>query len=1459
MPAGLFNFSRFIKKGATAPLDVPSKGVSSQTIQTDQRVVTTQKPVAYSGIGPPPGGGATYSGIGNPPGGQQAYSGIGPPPSPPPSSVGANPPGQVTPKNANFSSQTQDKPASAPTSQPPGGSTIDIKKRVGMDVLSRLTQRANTSLMKAVGKGKELKLQYIDTEHVLWGLLSDPSIYQIISECKATPSEIIAELEKTFKPGNFVGAPQFSPRVKRVLELALSAARSLGYEFISPEHILLALSHEGEGMAARILVKYNLKPEVLNQKVTGKKELEKEEEKTKSTSSLEEYTEDLTAKAGRGELDPVVGRSTEIQRIVHIVSRRTKNNPCLIGDAGVGKTAIVEGLAMRIASGDVPETLLHKRILSLDLMSLIAGAKHRGEFEERLKNLIKEVKASAGAIILFIDELHNMVGAGSGGEGTMDASNILKPSLARGELQVIGTTTITEYRKYIEKDPALERRFQPVLVNEPTAEVALEMLKAIRDKYEAFHRVQIPDDAVEAAVKLSQRYISDRFLPDKAVDLIDEAGAAVRLPAISLPEEIKGIQGKLKVLENEKKEAEKLGDKVKLDSLIREEEELQKKLEELREQYQSTKSTTTNVVAPEVIADIVSRWTNIPVSRLTESESSKLLSLEDIIHKRLIDQEDAVSAVAEAVRRGRAGLKSNKRPIGSFVFMGPTGVGKTELAKTLAEVLFGSEEMIVRLDMTEYMEKHEVAKLIGAPPGYVGYEEGGQLTEAVRRRPYSVVLLDEIEKAHPDVFNILIQLLDDGRLTDNKGHTISFKNTIVICTSNLGSGIIQEEMMGWSDEKNKEQKTENKEQEIFKTYTISPTGREIVTFGDKYWEKDPKNEKWKVGMLPDYFAGSAISGEKHTTPKEEDKNDFPIYEFDTHLIAPDGSENITRDEWIWFRTSTTSKEWTRKSILELLKDHTVVNALPDHPEEQLPTVSLETHAISSDNMEIVSFGDRFWRRETLAIKDWTTGLLEEYFVNATLRLRSGQELKTSKDDQTKTAKDNKLKGDDVGKTGQIDENQAQELKNPPGADVKKPGYQMDKGEDKNKIGTKDERKEIKPQEAKDLDESESEKDKEEKQPKFPTEKWDVHLFKPTGEEIIIAGNKYWQRKSIAELEWATGLVKDLFPKVQVESEKEEDALPLGLAEEKKEGLIRVQDERFKKLADRLMEEMRKFFRPELLNRFDEIVVFQPLTREHMIEIVDLQIKTLSKLLQEQNIAISVSNDAKAYLSEVGFDPIFGARPLRRTIQRVVENEISSFLIKGDLVAGDTVVIDYDGEKLTFDIKKFEPKKEPASPVGGEAKKEAEQKPEDSAHTDKEKKEENLKTYECTNCQNIWQVKPEEEEPLSCPSCGSELIQEKMETLQTPEKTAESKQNQVKTEEKQPTDETQNNLVGASPLSGTVNSSPAPDKPKTEENLSSYFGPMDETVSSGQDSQAASGVNTTPSPAPPNGGTAVTTG
>lgn len=1201
--------------------------------------------------------------------------------------------------------QSPQGPQSPPPSSPPSPSDLGMQKRAGMDVLTRLTQRSNQVLMAAVAKARELKVQYIDTEHVLFGLLTDGGIYQLISELKVSPKEIQDHLEKNFKKGEFVGPPLFSPRVKRVLELSLSAGRALGFEFISPEHILLALSQEGEGMAAQTLSKFGLTVEVLNKKVTGKKEGAKEEEK-KAASTIDQYCDDLTQKAKEGKLDPVVERGTEIERMIHILSRRTKNNPCLIGDAGVGKTAIVEGLAQRIAQNDVPETLLNKRILQLDLMSLIAGATHRGDFEERLKNLIKEVKAASGAIILFIDEIHNMVGAGSGSEGTMDASNILKPSLARGELQTIGTTTITEYRKHIEKDPALERRFQPVQVPEPTTEQAIQMLRAIRDKYEAFHKVSIPDEAIEAAVRLSQRYIGDRFLPDKAVDLIDEGGSAVRLPAISLPEEIKSNQEKLSRFENERKEAEKMNDQLRMASLDKEIQETKDKLGELKGAYELKKSTTTNVVTPELIAEIVSRWTNIPISKLTETESEKLLNLEGFLHKRIVDQEEAVGAVAEAVRRGRAGLTSTKRPIGSFIFMGPTGVGKTELAKALAEVLFGSEEMMARLDMSEYMEKHEVAKLIGAPPGYVGYEEGGQLTEAIRRRPYCVLLLDEIEKAHPDVFNILVQLLDDGRLTDNKGRTISFKNTIVICTSNIGTGIIQRQMLEGIG------KLTFLKTACLDTYTVSPTGREMITLGDRLWEKAVKKEVasprgeagkekkeeagWKTGKLADYFEGCRVNSQEKKDLK------FPETGFDSHVIYPSGEELITLGGSFWQRSSTTQKEWQTGSLVDFFKNHIVINALPDEPTEQLPTGKVETIAVSPIEQEMITLEGRYWRRENLNTQDWTSGFLLDYLGDSVV-----VENKEKKEKQ-----ENEEKNEDKEKNKSAEE----ELKKA----------------------------------------SEAAKDEE---LQLPIKSWDVHLFTPKGEEIIIFGNRFWKRENQEVKEWTTGLLSELFTTTAVlnaQADKPEEQLPVGQELEKgKKEKEKVEEGKFADLANRLLEELKKFFKPEILNRFDEIMVFKPLTGKHMLLIVDLQLKNLAKLMEEQNIGLTVTEAAKKEIAVEGYDPVYGARPLRRTIQRMIENPVSSMIIKAELASGDTVGVDFDAVDFVFNVKKFAP-----------AKKE------------EEKKEPN---YLCQNCGQKFYQEPqkegEEEEKPVCPVCGSEKVeQEKKES-----KEEENRENQEKQE------------------------------------------------------------------------------
>lgn len=687
------------------------------------------------------------------------------------------------------------------------------QKLEDLDLTTHLTQRSNKVFFVAQTKASELKNEFVDTEHILHGLTSDPEIYKFLLEIKIPPQAIEEELEKIYKKENFSGKIQFSPRVKRILDKSLVIARKLGYEFISPEHILLSLYEEGEGVGSNILNKLGLKKEELNKKIVGKKEgLNGEDAKKKSI--LETYTNDLTQKASQGLLDPVVERSDVIERLIHNLSRRTKNNPVLVGEAGVGKTAIVEGLAQKIVKKEVPESLLKKRVLQLDLMSILAGTSHRGEFEERMKQLIQEIKDAKGEIILFIDEIHNLVGAGGSGEGSLDASNFLKPSLARGEMQIIGTTTLTEYHKYIEKDPALERRFQPIVVPEPTEEQTVKMLKAIRDKYESYHRVKIPDEAIETAVKLAKRYIGDRFLPDKAIDLIDESAAAVRLPLISLPDEIRSLDERIKEFNQELQEAQKNANTVRVGILQPKIDILEKDLKDKNDEYTVKKGQTTSSVSPEIIRDVIARWTGIPVSRISDSETEKLSKLEDIMHTRLIDQETAVAAVASAVRRGRAGLKQNQKPIGGFVFLGPTGVGKTELAKTLAEILFGSEDLMIRLDMTEYMEKHEVAKLLGAPPGYVGYEEGGKLTEAVRRKPYSVVLFDEVEKAHPDIFNILLQILDDGRLTDNKGRTISFKNTVVICTSNIASTLIQDEILRQAQDKslkNKEATAQNKD------------------------------------------------------------------------------------------------------------------------------------------------------------------------------------------------------------------------------------------------------------------------------------------------------------------------------------------------------------------------------------------------------------------------------------------------------------------------------------------------------------------------------------------------------------------------------------------------------------------------------------------------------------------------
>ncbi len=660
------------------------------------------------------------------------------------------------------------------------------------DAKENYSSSAQNVLSDAEKIAKKYRNSTIDTEFILLSLLKDAIAKKILSALNLDSEKLKPEIKSVIKQGsNKTKEVQFSPRSKKTLELAREEAYELGHDYVGPEHIFLGLIKEGEGLAADILANNDIDLAKARQavvKISGQGEKKREESKT---PNLDKYSRDLTQLAREGKLDPVIGRSKEIQSTIEILSRRTKNNPTLIGEAGVGKTAIVEGLALKISNGQVPETLHDKRIVALDISAILSGTKFRGEFEERMKKIIDEIIANTDKLIVFIDELHTVVGAG-GAEGAIDASNMLKPPLARGELHVIGATTLDEYRKYIEKDPALERRFQPVVVPEPTVAQTIEILRGLKDRYEAHHRVKITDAAIVAAAELSDRYITDRFLPDKAIDLIDQGSASVRLSMISEPADLTDIRDKINRAQSELSEAEKRKEKFKINQIKKELDDFTKQRAELISAWRRKKATTLPEVTIDDIAQVVSKITNIPVTKLTQEEREKLLKLESFLHRRVIGQSEAIEAVSESIRRARTGLADPKRPAGSFLFLGPTGVGKTELAKTLAETLFGSEESLIRIDMSEYMEKHSVSRLIGSPPGYIGFEEGGQLTEAVRRKPYSVILFDEIEKAHPDVFNILLQVLEDGRLTDSKGKIINFKNTILIGTSNIGSDIIQD-------------------------------------------------------------------------------------------------------------------------------------------------------------------------------------------------------------------------------------------------------------------------------------------------------------------------------------------------------------------------------------------------------------------------------------------------------------------------------------------------------------------------------------------------------------------------------------------------------------------------------------------------------------------------------------------
>ncbi len=662
-------------------------------------------------------------------------------------------------------------------------------------MFGRFTERAQKVLALAQEEAIRLGHNNIGTEHILLGLVREGEgiAAKALLALGLGPEKIQKEVEALIGRGQEVSQTiHYTPRAKKVIELSMDEARKLSHSYVGTEHILLGLIREGEGVAARVLNNLGVSLNRARQQVLqllGSNDSSSSQQggsaQGANTPTLDSLARDLTVIAKEGSLDPVIGRSKEIQRVIEVLSRRTKNNPVLIGEPGVGKTAIAEGLAQQIVNNEVPEILREKRVMTLDMGTVVAGTKYRGEFEDRLKKVMDEIR-QAGNIILFIDELHTLIGAG-GAEGAIDASNILKPALARGELQCIGATTLDEYRKYIEKDAALERRFQPIQVDEPTNEESIQILKGLRDRYEAHHRVTITDEAIEAAVTLSDRYISDRFLPDKAIDLIDEAGSKVRLRSYTAPPNLKELEQKLEEVRKEKDAAVQSQEFEKAASLRDTEQRLREEVEETKKSWKEKQGQENTEVTADDIAIVVANWTGVPVSKLAQEESERLLNMEDILHNRVIGQSEAVKAVSKAVRRARAGLKDPKRPIGSFIFLGPTGVGKTELARALAESLFGDDDAMIRIDMSEYMEKHATSRLVGSPPGYVGHEEGGQLTEKVRRKPYSVILLDEIEKAHPEVFNILLQVLEDGRLTDSKGRSVDFRNTVVIMTSNVGA------------------------------------------------------------------------------------------------------------------------------------------------------------------------------------------------------------------------------------------------------------------------------------------------------------------------------------------------------------------------------------------------------------------------------------------------------------------------------------------------------------------------------------------------------------------------------------------------------------------------------------------------------------------------------------------------
>ena len=703
----------------------------------------------------------------------------------------------------------------------------------------KFTNRAQKVLEIANEIAIELGHSYIGTEHILYGLIDEGKgvAAKVLENQNVTSEKVLSEIEELIgrDESGITDTVGFTPRTKRVIENAFREAKKVGSDYIGTENILMGIMREGDSIAVRILLDLEVNPQKLYNEIIkllneDQNELKSSDKKTgkgsgsyNSTPTLNQFGTDLTKKAREGKLDPIIGRTEEMERVIQILSRRTKNNPCLIGEPGVGKTAVAEGLAEKIVADDVPEMLKNKRVVSIDISGMVAGAKYRGDFEERIKKALGEVK-KAGDIILFIDEIHTIVGAGAA-EGAIDAANILKPMLARGELQLVGATTLNEYRKYIEKDAALERRFSPVTVNEPSIKDTIEILKGIRDKYEAHHNVQITEEAIDAAVDLSVRYINDRFLPDKAIDLIDEAASSIRMRKYSRPDNLKELEKEIESMDAQKEEFIKMQEFEKAAALRDEIKGKKEKLAKAQEKWNNKNSKSLTTITREDIAEVIARWTGIPAKKINQDENEKLKKLEETLHSRVVGQNEAVEAVAKAIRRGRVGLKDPKRPIGSFLFLGPTGVGKTELSKSLAESLFGDENAMIRIDMSEYMEGHSVSKLIGSPPGYVGFDEGGQLTEKIRRKPYSVILFDEIEKAHPDVMNMLLQILEDGRLTDAQGRTVNFKNSVIIMTSNIGARFITEQKtLGFA---NKEKEEEQKEYESIKKEVMGALKKEF--------------------------------------------------------------------------------------------------------------------------------------------------------------------------------------------------------------------------------------------------------------------------------------------------------------------------------------------------------------------------------------------------------------------------------------------------------------------------------------------------------------------------------------------------------------------------------------------------------------------------------------------------------